>query len=171
MFLHQYEIMKMDYQRLVDEAKDIQSQLDEQTQQTIAIDRKLNYARKMLESERKARRAVETEKSQLVRSWTFSVEKPFLCLTLLGNKVRLIENIVVERPHDARWDEKASSSLELLHKEAQVQPPTHRRRSLRGHQLDWILPFGSFIDTIGRWHFGPKAVSSQSKVEETSTIT
>lgn len=67
MFLHQYEIMKMDYQRLMDEAKDIQGQLDAQTQQTIAIDRKLNYARKMLESERKARRAVETEKSQLVR--------------------------------------------------------------------------------------------------------
>lgn len=56
----------MDYQRLIDEAKDLQGQLDMQTQQTIAIDRKLNYARKMLESERKARRDVETEKTQLV---------------------------------------------------------------------------------------------------------
>lgn len=56
----------MDYQRLIDEAKILQNQLDEQTQQTIAIDRKLNYARKMLESERKARRDVETEKAQLV---------------------------------------------------------------------------------------------------------
>lgn len=65
-FLHQYEIMKMDYQRLIDEAKDMQHQLDEQTQQTIAIDRKLNYARKMLESERKARRDAETDKAQLV---------------------------------------------------------------------------------------------------------
>lgn len=60
--------MKMDYQRLIDEAKDLQSQLDMQTQQTIAIDRKLNYARKMLESERKSRRDVETEKTQLVNN-------------------------------------------------------------------------------------------------------
>lgn len=71
MFLRQHEIMKMDYQRLIDEAKDLQSQLDEQTQQTIAIDRKLNYARKMLESERKARRDVETEKTQLVNNPAF----------------------------------------------------------------------------------------------------
>jgi hypothetical protein len=60
-------MMKMDYQRLIDEAKDLQGQLDEQTQQTIAIDRKLNYARKMLETERKARRDVETDKAQLVK--------------------------------------------------------------------------------------------------------
>lgn len=56
----------MDYQRLIDEARELQGQLDEQTQQTIAIDRKLNYARKMLESERKARREAEAEKAQLV---------------------------------------------------------------------------------------------------------
>lgn len=66
--------MKMDYQRLIDEARELQGQLDEQTQQTIAIDRKLNYARKMLESERKARREAEAEKAQLVniqlhKSW------------------------------------------------------------------------------------------------------
>lgn len=59
--------MDRGYQQLVDEAKDLQRRLDDQMQQTIAIDRKLNYARKMLESERKARRAVEREKSQLVR--------------------------------------------------------------------------------------------------------
>lgn len=58
--------MKMDYQRLIDEARELQSQLDEQTQQTIAIDRKLTYARKLLESERKARRDAEAEKAQLV---------------------------------------------------------------------------------------------------------
>lgn len=56
----------MDYQRLIDEARELQGQLDEQTQQTIAIDRKLNYARKMLESERKARRDAEADKAQLV---------------------------------------------------------------------------------------------------------
>lgn len=56
----------MDYQRLIDEARELQGQLDEQTQQTIAIDRKLNYARKMLESERKARRDAEADKTQLV---------------------------------------------------------------------------------------------------------
>lgn len=60
--------MKMDYQRLVDEAKELQSQLDEQTQQTIAFDKKLNWARTMLESEKRARRAVEEEKSTLVRN-------------------------------------------------------------------------------------------------------
>lgn len=58
----------MDYQRLIDEAKELQGQLDEQTQQTIAMDRKLNYARKMLEQERKARRDAETDKAQLVRN-------------------------------------------------------------------------------------------------------
>jgi hypothetical protein len=57
----------MDYQRMVDEAKDLQNQLDEQIQQNIASDRKLNYARKMLESERKARRDAENYKAQLVR--------------------------------------------------------------------------------------------------------
>lgn len=57
----------MEYQRLTSEARDIQSALDDQQQQTIALDRKLNYARKMLESERKARRDAETEKEQLVR--------------------------------------------------------------------------------------------------------
>lgn len=66
LFLHQYEIMKMDYQRLVDEARDLQGHLDDQTQQTIALDRKLNYARKMLECERKARRDAEEDKAQLV---------------------------------------------------------------------------------------------------------
>lgn len=60
-------MVKMDNQRLIDEAKDLQGQLDEQTQQTIAMERKLNYARKMLESERKARRDVETDKAQLVK--------------------------------------------------------------------------------------------------------
>lgn len=60
--------MDMEYQRLVEEAKDLQRRLDDQMQQTIAIDRKLNYARKMLESERKSRRAVESEKAQLVRN-------------------------------------------------------------------------------------------------------
>jgi hypothetical protein len=58
--------MKVDYQRLIDEAKDLQTLLDEQTQQTIALDRKLNYARKLLESERKARRDAEEDKAQLV---------------------------------------------------------------------------------------------------------
>lgn len=49
---------------MIEEAKDIQAQLDDQTQQTIGLDRKLNYARKMLESERKARRDAEAEKDQ-----------------------------------------------------------------------------------------------------------
>lgn len=70
MFLRQFEIMKMDYQRLVDESKDLHSQLDEQTQQTIAFDKKLNWARTMLESEKRARRVVEEEKAQLVRNLT-----------------------------------------------------------------------------------------------------
>lgn len=56
----------MDYQRLIDELKDQQSHLDSQTQQVIALDRKLNYARKMLETERKARREAEEDKAQLV---------------------------------------------------------------------------------------------------------
>ena len=51
---------------MFDEAKELQMQLDEQTQQTITMDRKLAYARKMLEQERKARRDAEQEKSQLV---------------------------------------------------------------------------------------------------------
>lgn len=59
--------MKMDYQRLIDEAKHLQGSLEAQTQQTIAIDHKLNYARKMLESERKSRREAEAEKAQLVK--------------------------------------------------------------------------------------------------------
>lgn len=67
LFLHQYEIMKGDFQRFVGEARDLQAQLDDQTQQTITLDRKLTYARKMLEQERKARRDVENEKNQLVR--------------------------------------------------------------------------------------------------------
>lgn len=52
---------------MIDEAKDLQAQLDAQTQQTIANDRKLNYARKLLELERKARREAELDKNQLVR--------------------------------------------------------------------------------------------------------
>lgn len=59
--------MKGDFQRFVGEARDLQAQLDDQTQQTITLDRKLTYARKMLEQERKARRDVENEKNQLVR--------------------------------------------------------------------------------------------------------
>jgi DNA gyrase/topoisomerase IV subunit A len=62
----------MEYQRLTSEAKDIQSALDEQTQQTIALERKLNYARKMLESERKARRDAVEEKDQLVSFFKFT---------------------------------------------------------------------------------------------------
>lgn len=83
-FLRQYESMDISYQRLVEEAKDLQRRLDEQMQQTIAIDRKLNYARKMLESERKARRLVETEKSQLVKmdkkDYTKKVGKRFIMI-------------------------------------------------------------------------------------------
>jgi hypothetical protein len=66
LFLRQYEVLKTEYQRLVDEARIMQSQLDEQTQQTIALDRKLNYARKMLESERKSRREAEGERTSMV---------------------------------------------------------------------------------------------------------
>lgn len=58
--------MKGDFQRFVGEARDLQAQLDDQTQQTITLDRKLTYARKMLEQERKARRDVENDKAQLV---------------------------------------------------------------------------------------------------------
>lgn len=65
----------MDYQRLIDEAKDLQGQLDDQTHQTITMDRKLTYARKMLEQERKARRDVEGEKAQLV---SIFLEKTFI---------------------------------------------------------------------------------------------
>lgn len=50
----------------MDETRDIKRQLNEQTQQSIVIDRKLNYARKLLETERKARREAEADKSQLV---------------------------------------------------------------------------------------------------------
>lgn len=57
----------MDCQRLIEEMKDLQGHLDDQTQQTIALDRKLNYARKMLEVERKSRREAEEDKAQLVR--------------------------------------------------------------------------------------------------------
>lgn len=66
LFLHQYEVMKGDFQRFVGEARELQAQLDDQTQQTITLDRKLTYARKMLEQERKARRDVENDKAQLV---------------------------------------------------------------------------------------------------------
>lgn len=59
--------MKMEYERVIGDARDVQRQLDDQIQQTIVLDRKLNYARKMLESERKARRDAETDKTQLVR--------------------------------------------------------------------------------------------------------
>lgn len=50
---------------MVEEAQDLQGRLDAQTQQTISIERKLNYARKLLETERKARRDAENEKAQL----------------------------------------------------------------------------------------------------------
>lgn len=59
--------MKGDFQRFVGEARDLQAQLDDQMQQTMTLDRKLTYARKMLEQERKARRDVENDKAQLVR--------------------------------------------------------------------------------------------------------
>lgn len=64
-FLHQFEIIKHDYQRMVDEAQDLQGRLDVQIQQTISIERKLNYARKLLETERKAKRDAENERVQL----------------------------------------------------------------------------------------------------------
>lgn len=64
-FLHQFELIKHDYQRMVEEAQDLQGRLDIQTQNTISIERKLNYARKLLETERKARRDAENEKTQL----------------------------------------------------------------------------------------------------------
>lgn len=63
--MHQFELIKHDYQRIVEEKQDMQGKLDLQTQQTISIERKLNYARKMLETERKARRDAENEKVQL----------------------------------------------------------------------------------------------------------
>lgn len=50
---------------MVEEAQDLQGRLDAQTQQTISIERKLNYARKLLETERKSRRDAENEKAQL----------------------------------------------------------------------------------------------------------
>jgi hypothetical protein len=59
--------MKLDYQRLIDEAKDLQLQLDNQTQQTISLERKLNYARKLFETEKKARRDAENDFRQLVK--------------------------------------------------------------------------------------------------------
>lgn len=43
----------------------MQGRLDVQTQTTISLERKLNYARKLLETERKARRDAENEKNQL----------------------------------------------------------------------------------------------------------
>lgn len=65
MFLHQYELIKHDHQRMIEETQDLQGRLDAQTQQTISIERKLNYARKLLETERKSRRDAENEKTQL----------------------------------------------------------------------------------------------------------
>jgi Rac GTPase-activating protein 1 len=65
MFLHQYEMIKHDYQRMIEEAQDLQGRLDLQTQQCISIERKLNYARKLLETERKSRKEAENEKVQL----------------------------------------------------------------------------------------------------------
>jgi Rac GTPase-activating protein 1 len=65
MFLHQYELIKQDHQRMIEEAQDLQRRLDDQTQQAISIERKLNYARKLLETERKARRDAENDKAQL----------------------------------------------------------------------------------------------------------
>lgn len=65
MYLHQFEIIKQDYQRMVEEAQDLQGRLDTQIQQTISIERKLNYARKLLETERKAKRDAENERAQL----------------------------------------------------------------------------------------------------------
>lgn len=50
---------------MVEESQDLQGRLDTQIQQTISIERKLNYARKLLESERKSRRDAENEKAQL----------------------------------------------------------------------------------------------------------
>lgn len=65
MFLRQYELIRLDHQRMIEEAQDLQGRLDTQTQQTISIERKLNYARKLLETERKSRRDAENEKAQL----------------------------------------------------------------------------------------------------------
>ena len=77
----------MDYQRLIDELKEQQSHLDSQTQQVIALDRKLNYARKMLETERKARREAEEDKAQLV-----SRKSKILCENVLKNAKNRKEN-------------------------------------------------------------------------------
>lgn len=87
----------MEYQRLTSEARDIQSHLDEQTQQTIALDRKLNYARKMLESERKARREAEAEKEQLVSQLNIISITNFYHYFSTGNKTGLFENSFAER--------------------------------------------------------------------------
>lgn len=65
MFLRQYELIRLDHQRMMEETQDLQGRLDAQTQQAISIERKLNYARKLLEAERKSRRDAENEKSQL----------------------------------------------------------------------------------------------------------
>lgn len=50
---------------MIEEAQDLQGRLDIQTQQTISIERKLNYARRLLEDERKARKTAENDKAQL----------------------------------------------------------------------------------------------------------
>lgn len=66
LFLKQYEYIKTEHQRIIEEAKELQSNLDVQTQQTISFETKLNYARKLLEQERKSRREAEVERDQMV---------------------------------------------------------------------------------------------------------
>lgn len=43
-FLRQFEVLKTEYQRLFDEARKMQGQLDDKTHWVIVLDRKLMYA-------------------------------------------------------------------------------------------------------------------------------
>ena len=72
LFLQQYELTRLEYQKVIDEAKDLQRQLDAQTQQTIAFERQLNHARKLLEDERKKRKEAEFGQEQFVNIVDYS---------------------------------------------------------------------------------------------------
>lgn len=59
-------MLKSDFHRLIEDARSMQDRLDKEMETSSALERKLNYARKMLEAERKSRREAEAERAQFV---------------------------------------------------------------------------------------------------------
>lgn len=163
MFLHQFEMMKMDYQRMVDEARELQAQLDEQTQQTIQFDRKLNYARKMLESERKARRETEAEKIQLVRMTNCLKRKHFNVRIFQENKLESLRTLLM---NDHTMKDETRKHLQVLSMYTKKRKSNHHH--IEEDVCNEINSTGSFLSDLSLTQSGddilePKATNQKWK--------